>query len=183
MNSQYILPTKYLGIKYRSRLEARWAVFLTHLDVDFEYEPQGYLLKNGDCYLPDFYLTDLKCWIEIKGNAHQSPDCFLKCASLSEITGEKVFLFSGKLHEGIAGYLVTPKHIIPRYAFREDSEAGKIYLSNRQYSEFKPSIRILAAIHSAVNERFDHPQSIRDGMIEFVSDFTEKIIRNNRDAL
>jgi hypothetical protein len=41
------LPTKYSGIVFRSRLEARWAVFFDTLGIEWEYEPQGYKIGNG----------------------------------------------------------------------------------------------------------------------------------------
>ena len=36
------IRAEYSGVNYRSRLEARWAVFLTTMGITFEYEP--YLL-------------------------------------------------------------------------------------------------------------------------------------------
>lgn len=49
------IPTLYRGIKFRSRLEARWATFLDAIDVEWQYEPQGYT-AGGVAYLPDFWL-------------------------------------------------------------------------------------------------------------------------------
>lgn len=60
------LPTLYSGITFRSRLEARWAVFFDSLSIGYRYEPEGFNLDGGDLYLPDFYLPRLDCWIEIK---------------------------------------------------------------------------------------------------------------------
>ncbi|MFJ4925324.1 hypothetical protein [Streptomyces sp. NPDC088736] len=63
------IETRYKGYRFRSRLEARWAVFMDHLDVDWEYEPQGYVV-DGRPYLPDFLVwpdTELAFWLEIKG--------------------------------------------------------------------------------------------------------------------
>jgi hypothetical protein len=62
----YAIETLYKGYRFRSRLEARWAVFFDYLGVAWEYEPQGYVLGDGSRYLPDFWLPDLKYWIEIK---------------------------------------------------------------------------------------------------------------------
>lgn len=45
------IPTKYNGTTYRSRTEARWAVFLDLLGIGYEYEPFD---ANG--YIPDFVL-------------------------------------------------------------------------------------------------------------------------------
>jgi hypothetical protein len=48
------IETKYNGFRFRSRLEARWAVFLDALGVRYEYEPEGFELPSGARYLPDF---------------------------------------------------------------------------------------------------------------------------------
>lgn len=61
------IETEYAGCRFRSRLEARWAVFLDTLGVKWQYEPQGYVLGNGDSYLPDFWLPDWQTWVEVKG--------------------------------------------------------------------------------------------------------------------
>lgn len=60
------IETKYKGYRFRSRLEARWAVFFDALGVRWEYEKEGFEF-NGIRYLPDFWLPDLKLWLEIKG--------------------------------------------------------------------------------------------------------------------
>lgn len=54
-------------MKFRSRLEARVAVFLDALDIKYLYEPEGYSLSDGTLYLPDFYLPVSKQFIEVKG--------------------------------------------------------------------------------------------------------------------
>lgn len=61
------IETFYNGYRFRSRLEARWAVFFDALGIRYIYEPEGYGLPNGMAYLPDFYLPDLKIWVEVKG--------------------------------------------------------------------------------------------------------------------
>jgi hypothetical protein len=67
------IQTTYKGYRFRSRLEARWAVFFDALEIKWEYEPQGYEKEVGDnekiMYLPDFYLPDSKLYIEVKGNS------------------------------------------------------------------------------------------------------------------
>ena len=60
------IETVYNGYKFRSRLEARWAVFFDALGVNYEYEPEGFELSNGDKYLPDFYLPELETFVEVK---------------------------------------------------------------------------------------------------------------------
>ena len=51
---------------FRSRLEARWAVFFDALGIRWLYEPEAFELPSGARYLPDFYLPDLKRWVEVK---------------------------------------------------------------------------------------------------------------------
>lgn len=35
------IETRYAGCRFRSRLEARWAVFFDALKIEWEYEPEG----------------------------------------------------------------------------------------------------------------------------------------------
>jgi hypothetical protein len=59
------IETHYRGYRFRSRLEARWAVFFDILGIDWEYEKEG-LDLDGVWYLPDFWLPHMETWIEIK---------------------------------------------------------------------------------------------------------------------
>jgi len=66
------INTYYAGHYFRSRLEARWACIFNDLGLRWEYEPQGYLVgEQRRPYLPDFYLTDLGWWIEVKGDTRR----------------------------------------------------------------------------------------------------------------
>lgn len=47
------IPTKYAGVQFRSRLEARWAAFFDLLKWTWEYEP-----IDLDGYIPDFCIKD-----------------------------------------------------------------------------------------------------------------------------
>ena len=66
------IETLWHGCRFRSRLEARWAVAFDAMRIDWEYEPQGFLLDNGETYLPDFRLRGLEgrasgdLWVEVK---------------------------------------------------------------------------------------------------------------------
>jgi hypothetical protein len=67
------IETEYNGYKFRSRLEARWAVFFDAIGAEYEYEPEGYKLPDGTQYLPDFLLKNVRgrgsknIFVEIKG--------------------------------------------------------------------------------------------------------------------
>lgn len=75
------IQTSYAGCRFRSRLEARWAVFFDHLGIGWEYEPQGYVLSDGSCYLPDF-LLDCGTWVEVKGDPKRVDINFLYRAAV-----------------------------------------------------------------------------------------------------
>lgn len=71
------IETVYNGYRFRSRLEARWAVFFDALGIEYEYEPEGYEYNNlsGDNpdtdtfrWLPDFRLPkENGLLVEVKG--------------------------------------------------------------------------------------------------------------------
>lgn len=83
------IQTEYKGYLFRSRLEARWAVFFDACGAEWEYEPEGYDLGDGLMYLPDFLLhgvdgrapSDL--YVEVKGK-------------MTETDSEKILRFCGK---------------------------------------------------------------------------------------
>ncbi len=69
------IPTFFNGDTFRSRLEAKWAVFFTELKIKYIYETEGYEMSDGQRYLPDFFLPDLNYYVEVKGyNDHLIKD-------------------------------------------------------------------------------------------------------------
>lgn len=83
-----VIPTEYQGVKFRSRLEARWAVLFDMLNVPWQYEPEAFTWPSGEVmdgwgdwvdgawqprvteggsYTPDFWLPSLGTWFEVKG--------------------------------------------------------------------------------------------------------------------
>lgn len=84
------IQTTYKKIRFRSRLEARWAVFMDHLGVKYVYEAEGFDL-GGILYLPDFWLPDLDCYLEIKPlpPTEQEEE---KASRLAAESGKRVFI-------------------------------------------------------------------------------------------
>jgi hypothetical protein len=41
------IPTMYKGVKFRSRLEARWAIYLDYFGIEWYYEFEGFQLNSG----------------------------------------------------------------------------------------------------------------------------------------
>ena len=122
MNTTKAIQTHYKGYYFRSRLEARWAVFFEHLGIEYQYEPEGFekeMYYDDDSkilrYLPDFYLPKLNTWVEVKGLMTDKEaqklgdfldwDCPLpyfkdgnqKCFSLYNQTNKAKFIILGEI--------------------------------------------------------------------------------------
>jgi len=86
------IPTFYRGILYRSRTEARWAVFFRTLRIEYHYEIEGTALGIGKLkYLPDFWLPEQGIWIEVKPK-DPLPIEIRKARLLSNSSGIPVFI-------------------------------------------------------------------------------------------
>jgi hypothetical protein len=103
------IETHYRGHRFRSRLEARWAVFFDAAGIPWEYEPQGYVV-DGVPYLPDFLLykeTDRAMWFEVKGVFPTSAEVE-KAAGLAAGTGIlTVLYFAGVEPPGVGLSRIT----------------------------------------------------------------------------
>lgn len=97
------IETVFKGFKFRSRLEARWAVFFETLGIPWEYEKEGYDL-NGTWYLPDFFLPTVGLrssgkpgiWIEVKSLEHKgTAEETAKYFNLYRATGYPLVLYKG----------------------------------------------------------------------------------------
>lgn len=86
------IETVYKGIRFRSRLEARWAIIFDSLGIEWRYETEGYLIRTSDGYsiryLPDFVLYggSIRCpdplFIEVKGD--MQPDDAVKIKAFAQ---------------------------------------------------------------------------------------------------
>jgi len=106
MNEYDLTPieTEYRGHKFRSRLEARWAVFFDSLKLRWDYEKEGFNL-DGIWYLPDFYLPALNKWIEIKPEPKEGIDSFPKHFAFEYFKPGEFVLLQGK--PGVWSYVLN----------------------------------------------------------------------------
>lgn len=94
------IETTYQGYRFRSRLEARWAVFFDALGMEWQYEKEGYNLGQEGYYLPDFWLPyesgepGWGHWVEIKPLAPTDSEC-RKLAALAKLSGHRTYCCAG----------------------------------------------------------------------------------------
>lgn len=86
------IETEYAGCRFRSRTEARWAVFFDVLGLSWEYEPEGFDLGSIR-YLPDFYVDGVG-WLEIKP-AKEPTELELKKCSAFATNIETMYMLLG----------------------------------------------------------------------------------------
>lgn len=88
------IETEYRGHRFRSRLEARWAVFFDFCGIRWEYEPEGFELSDGSWYLPDFWLPRFHgsdgIYVEVKPTG----DAFAKARGFAK-EGKLILLAEG----------------------------------------------------------------------------------------
>lgn len=93
------IETRYKGYRFRSRLEARWAVFFDALGWEYEYEPEGFDLGGGVRYLPDFYLPGgldgAGLWVEVKPSTRVSDSDLEKLRRFPPQSGTSLVLLLG----------------------------------------------------------------------------------------
>lgn len=182
------IPTRYKGYHFRSRLEARWAVFFDALGVRWEYEPEGYQFRDGTRYLPDFWIPECNLFVEVKGTRPTWEEVG-KCEELALATGKSAVLVFGTPYEnpswlccwevsdsgggpwkGWASYLF-PNSCAPEIVTHEDNrverdrglfmDVGCTYGVCATHSRFSASDERLPvhAMYAARSARFEFGQS------------------------
>lgn len=89
-----VIETEYRGFRFRSRTEARYAVFFDAAGVDWQYEVEGFHI-NGACYLPDFFLPELKTYVEVKPTREAAKQAAPQLLALKEASGCDVIVAIG----------------------------------------------------------------------------------------
>jgi hypothetical protein len=98
------IETRYRGCLFRSRLEARWAVFYDSLGIEWRYEPEGFNLGELGLYLPDFWLPQLALVIEIKPHENFPTETSEKVwLATKALNARKGFIFYGDIPKGDPG--------------------------------------------------------------------------------
>ena len=146
------IETEYNGYRFRSRLEARWAVALDEMGVEWQYEHEGFDL-DGVYYLPDFYLPDdeIPCLGEVKASRNGlSEDELIKIRKLAYYSRMPVVLFTSITD--------TDEYIIFEYDPWSDDghfESGVMEIHQSLGDLFGTDL-YLNAVKAARSARFEH---------------------------
>jgi hypothetical protein len=84
------IETAYNGVTFRSRTEARWAVFFDAAGIPWQYEPEGFEFC-GERYVPDFWLPREQTYFEVKGEL-PALDTLDRLYRFSSVSGERLLL-------------------------------------------------------------------------------------------
>lgn len=157
------IETEYNGYKFRSRLEARWAVFFDALGVEYEYEPEGYEYWETEDgftrWLPDFRLPkENNVLVEVKG----SDEALSKDWDRLSLA---VDYFNTPASDGllILGEIPNPNDIgwgaIPVFSYLEWAKGVRCdfaaFVSNRRKHLVTGTADILSSMFSFDGGRFD----------------------------
>ena len=161
------IETRYKGYRFRSRLEARWAVFFDSLGIAWEYEKEGFDLA-GHWYLPDFWLPQVQMWAEVKGESLTGYESAL-CYKLADDTGHEVLILVGppeyRAYPFIIGSFEDDGHTeCDCYLTRDYLDERRFYScvgvdETEQRQQLENDDTYVKAVNVARSARFEHGES------------------------
>jgi hypothetical protein len=163
MRSIKAIDTRYNGHLFRSRLEARWAVFLDAVHCPFWYESDRFDLGTST-YLPDFRIIDeypdSSWWLEIKPTDPLGWERQL-CYELAKKTGEVVRMFVGPPECGKFHVLMWDRFSsVPKAtAVNKPADFGWLFFKTGNQDRWKNNPHFIgAALEDASSARFEYGQ-------------------------
>jgi len=151
------IETQYAGCRFRSRLEARWAVFFDNAGIPWEYEPEGFDI-DGRWYLPDFRL-DFTWWVEVKGEL-PLPDelSFLRSAGV-QLPGPGLLLL-GPIPEVSSTENDVAWRLLSGYFGDIDETVGfGLYAKNRRpWYLYSNDLRESSRLHAFDHDEYMYPE-------------------------
>lgn len=131
------IETVYNGYRFRSRHEARWAVFFDKLKIRYRYEFEGFDL-DGLRYLPDFYLPKQQCWIEIKPDLPTKKERE-KAIRLCIGKKETVFILAGEVGKDVICYCFDT-----HFSRRTKDEVVKFFEEHKYKAHWLSTVECIA---------------------------------------
>lgn len=188
MSEVNAIETRYNGYRFRSRLEARWAIFFDQMEVPYLFESEGFEM-GGAKYLPDFrlpnglktygeseYLSNV--WAEVKPSLTLEPQDKQKIALFVQQTDNVILILSGDPEPGAELRLIAHKakggEWFTPYVTWVELSSGELGLLERESlqsidnPEMQAAIerlertpRLMAAYAAARDARFEHGETPR----------------------
>ena len=186
------IQTRYKNHHFRSRTEARFAVYFDSLGWDWDYELEGFDLPDSGYYLPDFLVKPPQSdgwfcsefWLEVKGGEPTKEEksklkelCIItkKCGHFGNIGTLKKAKEIQELLDFCGGprpRYVIPAHLFERcyypeqrfYEVNKYSPASEHFIADEITSKLHPS-RILEAEKAALSARFEHGENPESNQI------------------
>lgn len=113
-------PTKYNGVEYKSKLEAKYAYVLTRFGYKIKYEPVKHF--NGKLtHIPDFYLYDISAFAEVKPFALNQLE-YLKAYAFVRQYKKPYILLIGAPTPQYYQTIILPEMLIEHDAVKQLSE-------------------------------------------------------------
>ena len=130
------IETSYNGYRFRSRLEARCAVFLDAAKIPYSYEPEGFTFDDGTNYLPDFYLPEQDTFLECKGVMGTKDEH--KIMQLAKSTGKRIIIINPDLTIREATYAENMHDFFPweeekEGLYTEEAALGECYKCGKKF--------------------------------------------------
>lgn len=137
-----VMETSYQGYLFRSRTEARWAVFFDALGIKWEYEKEGYNLTGlRKWYLPDFWLPEINLFAEVK------PD-----DNIADKDRERMEYFDNHAADGLIYLIGAPSEWTVGDQYQSSAQLVTLHCDIHDWQH------ISYAITAAKSARFEHGQ-------------------------
>jgi hypothetical protein len=123
------IETRAYGRRFRSRLEARWAVFFETLGLRWEYEPESFDI-DGEPYLPDFRVWTPQgepIWYEIRPRQSAGSSKFYKFDHALNGGRDWETITRCQLLSGDPLVVLEANHLCPRCGFVLSGEQFDFY--------------------------------------------------------
>jgi hypothetical protein len=160
------IETRYKGYRFRSRLEARWAVFFDALNLEWEYEPEGFDLGALGWYLPDFYIKSWNLWIEVKPGRFDDPAIASQKCHAFRVKAQTLLLIMGNPFKGehqVHVFRGKHQYIYGHMREREDPANGYIIEvaegDFRYLFDVQDEPMLQRAFEAARGARFEHGEN------------------------
>ena len=169
------IETSYNGYRFRSRLEARWAVFFDAMGIQYEYEPEGFELGIHGRYLPDFFLPQYDRFVGVYLTNVQRGATFLEQTSSCNLV---------KRHQTCSQIIHNQEQVdearVDSKRFFNFSVEDNLILTPYPYYPSKSMLEITASspqkdfFYGVALGGFDNPYEAFQGFIEWCHDYPEE---------